>query len=102
MNWVVVVGSDVAIPVLGLPQFLMVITTPSPLMKIRFAWPTPSPLMKIRFASAGPGWFRHPGILFARDGANVNGAVIKTTPPHRPLVYMLAALTPAAAGQPVH
>ena len=83
------VGSDVAIPVLGLPQFLMVITTPSP-------------LMKIRFASAGPGWFRHPGILFARDGANVNGAVIKTTPPHRPLVYMLAALTPAAAGQPVH
>lgn len=62
MNWVVGVGSDVvAISVLQLPQFLMVI-------------------------SAGPGWFRHPDILFARDGAQPSHAVIK----------------PAAAGQPFH
>ncbi|HAN14328.1 MAG: hypothetical protein EBT00_00410 [Proteobacteria bacterium] len=62
MNWVVGVGSDVvAIPVLRLPQFLM-------------------------FISAGPGWFRHPDILFARDGAQLSHAVIK----------------PAAAGQPFH
>ena len=53
MNWVVGVGSNVvAIPVPQLPQFLMVI-------------------------SAGPGWFRHPDILFARDGAQITHAVIK-------------------------
>ena len=47
------VGSNVvAIPVPQLPQFLMVI-------------------------SAGPGWFRHPDILFARDGAQITHAVIK-------------------------
>ena len=53
MNWVVGVGPDVvAISELQLPQFLMVI-------------------------SACPGWFRHPDILFARDGAQTSHAVIK-------------------------
>lgn len=53
MNWVVGVGSDVlAISELQLPQFLMVI-------------------------SAGKGWFRHPDILFARDGAQTSHAVIE-------------------------
>ena len=53
MNWVVGVGPDVvAISELRLPLFLMVI-------------------------SAGPGWFRHPDILFARDGAQTSHAVIK-------------------------
>ena len=53
MNWVMGVGPDVvAIPVLRLPQFLIVI-------------------------SAGPGWFRHPDILFAWDGAQTSHAVIK-------------------------
>jgi len=53
VNWVVGVGPDVvAISELRLPQFLMVI-------------------------SAGPGWFRHPDILFARDGAQTSHAVIK-------------------------